>query len=803
MSRDPLKLKTKDEQVAFLREAIIAHVRAEYGKELNEANQQEIWIGLAKAVMEIIAPRWEKSRKSYATTRQAHYLSAEFLVGRSLTNNLLNLGIYDAAKEVCAELGHDLADLEEEETDPGLGNGGLGRLAACFLDSSTTLEYPVNGYGILYRYGLFKQNFENGFQKEYPDAWMERDYPFISRREELACTVSYQDLEVYAVPYDLPITGYGTKNINVLRLWKPEPLQEFDYNLFNSQRFDDAVIERNRVQDINRVLYPNDSSYDGKVLRVRQQYFFVSASLQSVIQEYQRYHGNDFSKFADYHVFQLNDTHPVFAIPELMRLLMDEHGLSWDEAWQICHKCFAYTNHTILAEALEKWEISIAQFLFPRILEIIRQIDQQFREEARSRGLQAFEIEAMAPIHDNRIHMASLAVYTAFKINGVAKLHSQILKDETLHSYYELWPNRFTNKTNGVTPRRWLYNSNQDLSDLLTELLGSDAWVTDLDQLQTLEKYKTDASVLDQLQKIKNQDKQRLAAYLNKNFAMQVDPEALFDVQVKRLHEYKRQLLNAFEILDRYNRIKAGQKVSDTPVAYIFGAKSAPSYFRAKAIIKFINELAKKVNQDPEVNQLMRVHFIPNYNVSKAELIFPASNISEQISTVGKEASGTGNMKFMMNGALTLGTWDGANLEIAEAVGEENAFMFGTHLKDFPATLDFYNSQWQYANIEGLKPVVDSLMDGTFDDANSGMFAELYRSLLKGSPSERADVYYVLGDFKDYRNRRFEAHEAFQAQETWLQKSWINICNSGRFSSDRTIQDYVDEIWHLDKQQLR
>lgn len=784
----------------WLKERMISHLRANYGKDMDTAEAYECWQALSRTVMEILAPRWEQSRKRYQNQKQAHYFSAEFLIGRSLANNLINLGIYEDAEAVCRELGFALADIEAEEIDPGLGNGGLGRLAACFLDSAATLNYPVSGYGLLYRYGLFRQEIKDGFQQEVPDAWMEQPYPFSCRRQELACEVKYQDLTVKAIPYDLPITGYATDNINVLRLWKPEPVEDFDYNLFNSQRFDDAVIERNRVQDINRVLYPNDSSYEGKILRVRQQYFFVSASLQMILKEFAQDH--PIQEFPHYHVFQLNDTHPVLAIPELMRLLTQEYGQSWDAAWAICRESFAYTNHTTLAEALEKWEVGIFRYLFPDILHIILRLDEQFRREAGEQGLVAEEIEALAPVHQDQVHMAALACYAAFQINGVAAVHSQILKDDTLHGYYRLWPKRFTNKTNGVTPRRWLRGCNRGLSNLLTELVGSDQWISQLDLLTHLQSYQDDPAVLEQVQRIKQENKQQLAHFLHREYGLTVDPESLFDVQVKRLHEYKRQLLNLFEILDRYRRLKAGAPISSTPVTYFFAAKAAPGYYRAKAIIKLIHEVARQINQDPAAQELMRVYFLENYRVTLGEQMFPATDLSEQISTSGKEASGTGNMKFMMNGALTLGTYDGANIEILEAVGAENIFMFGPRPQDFPATFAFYDPHWQYEHIPGLKEVVNCLIDQRFDDGNTGMFQDLYAGLLQGDQGAKSDPYYVLGDFDEYRTRRREAHDAYQEKTAWAKRCWLNIVQSGRFSSDRAIQEYARDIWRIEPSRI-
>ncbi|HHU12683.1 MAG TPA: glycogen/starch/alpha-glucan phosphorylase [Clostridiaceae bacterium] len=773
---------------------------AEYGKTLETVSEKELWAVLSKVTVQELGARWEATRDRYSQVRQAHYFSAEFLVGRSLRNNLVNLGIYDEVRDLLAERDVDLAELLEQETDPGLGNGGLGRLAACFLDSCATAEYPVTGYGILYRYGLFKQKIENGFQKEYPDAWMEDGYPFVVPRREDKVLVDFHDFKVFAVPFDMPITGFGTDNVNVLRLWKAEPAQEFDFNLFNSQRFDDAMISRNRVLDICRVLYPNDTSYDGKVLRVRQQYFFVSASLQTILKQFTAVHGQDFTQFARLNSIQLNDTHPVLAIPELMRLLLDEYRQSWDEAWQIVSQTFAFTNHTILHEALEKWDIGIFQFLFPRIYQIIELIDQQFETEALQFGFTQEKIQELSPIHDGKVHMAMLAIYASYSINGVASIHTNLLKSTVFNDFYRVYPTRFNNKTNGVTPRRWLYQSNPRLSRLLTELSGSDAWVTDLDRLAELERFKDDSHIMRRLLEIKSQNKEDLTRTILQNTGIKVDSSFLFDVQVKRLHEYKRQLMNAFLILDQYYRLKEKpQQNGVTPVAYIFAAKAAPGYFKAKAVIKFISEVAKLVNEDSDMNDKMKVVFLQNYTVSLAEQIFPASDISEQISTVGKEASGTGNMKFMMNGALTLGTYDGANIEILEEVGEENSFMFGPTIDEFPATQNYYNSQWQYQNVSGLKRAVDSLVNGTFADNNTNMFSDLYNSLIAGSSWEGADPFYVLGDFEAYRDRRREAHAAYRYPIEWAEKCWVNICRSGRFSSDRTIGEYASGIWKVEK----
>lgn len=770
---------------------------AEAARNVDNASQHDFWMALGRTFIAYIAEDWEQTKQKYQNGKQAHYFSAEFLEGRSLLNNLVNTGVFEDVRDTLSEMGQDLAEITEVEIDPGLGNGGLGRLAACFLDSCATKNLPVTGYGILYRYGLFRQEIENGFQKEYPDAWMEEGYPFIIRREEERELVHYEDMDVYAVPYDLPITGYGTKNVNTLRLWKAEPAQEFDFNLFNSQRFDDAVIERNRVNDIYRVLYPNDSSYDGKVLRVRQQYFFVSASLQSLVKQFERIHGNDWARFSDFHTIQLNDTHPVIGILELMRILTDEKKLDWDTAWKVTQNTFAYTNHTILAEAYEKWEVGIFQFLFPHLLDILYRINEMYRLEAAAAGFNSHEVDETAPFGSGRIRMAWLACYGSFSINGVAAMHTSILKNETLRQFYRLWPEKFSNKTNGVTPRRWLRMSNPALAGFLTERLGSDAWVTDLSQLRKLENDKNDEALMNRLLEIKHANKVALAKFIKETEGITVNPNSIFDIQIKRLHEYKRQLLNALLILDDYFMLKANPKADYTPRVCIFGAKAAPGYFRAKAIIKFINEIARLVNNDPAIGDRLKVVFLHNYNVSRAERLFSAADISEQISTAGMEASGTGNMKFMLNGAITLGTLDGANVEILEEVGAENCYIFGCRANDMQATREYYNPQWQYYNIPGLKRCIDTLIDGTFSDRGSGMFSDLYNSLLNGTNWERADVFYVLGDFDDYRKTHRLIEKDYRNKAEWARKCWTNIVRSGRFSSDRTISEYAAEIWRV------
>lgn len=772
-------------------------MRSAAGVRPTTATDRKFWSGLSSAVMAQIADNWEATRTAYAATRQQHYFSAEFLQGRALLNNLTNLDLVDEAKAAAKQGGRELSDVLEAEHDAALGNGGLGRLAACFLDSAVTQDYPVTGYGLLYRYGLFRQSFENGRQKEEPDAWMENGYEFVIRRASEQRRVHFDDMDVRAIPYDMPITGYGTDNVGTLRLWKSEPIDEFDYDAFNSQRFTDAIFERERVMDICRVLYPNDTTYEGKVLRVRQQYFFVSASLQAMIDNYIEHHGSDLRGFAKYNSIQLNDTHPVLAIPELLRLLLDEHDLSWDDAWKVVTETFAYTNHTVLAEALESWEVSIFQKLFWRIWELVEEIDRRFREDMATRGLDQGRIDYMAPVSNGQVHMAWIACYAAYSINGVAALHTEIIKADTLSEWHELWPEKFNNKTNGVTPRRWLKMCNPRLAKLLTKQSGSDEWVTDLTKLAELAELAENEKVLRKLMEIKHKNKVDFAQWVKEHQGAEVDPDSIFDVQIKRLHEYKRQLMNALYILDLYFRIKEdGESVPKR--TFIFGAKAAPGYVRAKEIIKLINTIAELVNNDEDTRDIIRVVFVENYNVSPAEHIIPAADVSEQISVAGKEASGTSNMKFMMNGALTLGTMDGANVEIVEAVGEDNAYIFGARNEEIPSLRESYNPGELYNTVRGLKRVLDALNNGTLGHENSGMFGDLRSSLLDGQGVHAQDTYYVLGDFESYREARDRmANDYVAAPLDWAKKAWLNICLSGRFSSDRTIADYANEVWKL------
>lgn len=781
-------------------EAAGGHIRSVSGRTPTDSTTMEFWQGLSATVMDALAENWAATTELYKKGRRQHYLSAEFLMGRALLNNLLNLGLFDEAAATAENYGLNLSEVLEEEPDAALGNGGLGRLAACFLDSCATQDLPVVGYGILYRYGLFKQEFDNGFQTEHPDSWMEERYPFIIRRIHEQRIISYNDMQVRAVPYDMPITGYGTDNVGTLRLWKAEPMQEFDYDAFNSQRFTDAIVGREAVMDISRVLYPNDTTFEGKVLRVRQQYFFVSASLQEIVENHLAQHG-DLSTFAKYNSVQLNDTHPVLGIPELMRLLMDVHGMGWEKAWDIVSETFAYTNHTVLAEALETWECSIFDRLFPRIMEIVREIDRRFRIDMAERGLSQETIDYMAPVSNNSVHMAWIACYAAYSINGVAALHTEIIKRETLGEWHDIWPEKFNNKTNGVTPRRWLNQCNPRLAQLLTEVTGSDEWVRQLDVLADYREKGT-PEIYQRLSEIKHANKVDFAEWVRNRSGVEIDPDAIFDVQIKRLHEYKRQLLNIFYVLDLYFRIKDNPELEVPKRVFIFGAKAAPGYVRAKAIIKLINEVGRMVNNDPAVNDTIKVVFVENYNVSPAEKIIPAADVSEQISTAGKEASGTSNMKFMMNGALTLGTLDGANVEILDSVGDENAYIFGAKEEELPELRKSYDPRHEYETVPGLKRVLDALVDGTLDDSGSGWFHDLHWSLLNSNNWEPADVYYLLGDFADYRATRDRMAADYADQQAWSEKAWINITSSGRFSSDRTIRDYAEEVWKIEPQPL-
>jgi len=779
---------------------------SKYGKNLSEALDFEIYDALSQTIMEEMGQSWKATKDLYNDGREAFYFSAEYLMGRAFSNNLINLGVYDGVKGLLEELNIDINKIESVESDAGLGNGGLGRLAACFIESMATLNLPGTGYGIRYRFGMFRQQFEDGFQVEYPDNWLKYGESWSVRKDSDKIEVRFNKNEsVMAVPYDTPIIGYGTDNINTLRLWQAEAVEELDLAEFNKQNYTVAMEEKNEAENISRVLYPNDDTDEGKKLRLKQQYFFTSASLQDILRKFKLKHGTDFSMLPDFTSIQLNDTHPVVAIPELMRILVDVEGLLWDDAWEIVEKTFAYTNHTILSEALEKWYTELFKEVLPRIYNIIVRIHIDFQELLEEKyPVDLGRRKSMAIIDEdtNLIHMAWLAIHGSYAVNGVAALHTEILKNAELKDWYELYPERFQNKTNGVTQRRWLLKSNPELAGLITELIG-DKWITDLSELKKLETYVTDENILNRFLDIKNIKKEQLAGFIKGNTGIDVDPSSIFDIQVKRLHEYKRQILNIFHIMDLYNRIKENPSMKVTPKTYIFGAKAASGYFRAKGIIKLINEVAKTVNNDADVDGRLKVVFVENYNISPAEFIFPAADVSEQISTAGKEASGTGNMKFMMNGAPTLGTLDGANVEIVEEAGLENNFIFGMKVEDIIELKKVgYNPTKVMNETEGLKKVMDQLTDGTYSDGDTGMFKELHDALLVGASWHAADHYFVLQDFADYRKVRESIDAAFEDRLGWAKKAWMNISNAGKFTSDRTIAQYAKEIWKIEGKRI-
>lgn len=788
---------------AEIKSGIGRWLKVDFGKTIEMAEKHEIYQSLVRTVMERVTENWYDTDEIYSKGKQAYYLSAEFLMGRALGNNLINLGILDDVREVLAELDIDFNVIEDAEEDAGLGNGGLGRLAACFLDSMVTLNLPGHGYGIRYKNGIFNQKFENGFQVEYPESWLKYGDPWSIKKASEEVIVEFGDQKVRAIPHDTPIIGYGTKNVNTLRLWEAAPVVDLDLTAFNAQEYEEATREKARAEDISRVLYPNDSTNEGKKLRLKQQYFFVSASLQDILRKFKLTHGTDFAKLPEFAAIQLNDTHPVIAIPELMRLLYDVEGLEWNDAWDIVQKTCAYTNHTILAEALEKWWIRLYEEVVPRIYEITQRINIELIQllEKKFPGERARQ-KRMSIIQGDLIHMAWMAIYGTHATNGVAALHTEILKEQELKEWYELFPERFQNKTNGVTQRRWMLLSNQQLSSLITELIG-DKWITDLAELKKLEKYAEDEEILKRFLDIKHEKKVEFANYMKREQGVEIDPDSIFDIQIKRLHEYKRQLLNIFHVIDLYNRIKADPKLKMNPVTYIFGAKAAPGYMRAKGIIKLIHDVAEVVNNDPVVDGRIKVVFVENYRVSVAHRMFPAADISEQISTAGKEASGTGNMKFMLNGALTLGTLDGANVEIVEEAGEENNFIFGLKVEDIlKMKKEGYDPHKPYNEVEGLKTVVDVLIDGTFSDEGTGYFEELYTSLMEGASWHDADQYFVLEDFDAYREIQKKANEAYSDKMKWAKMAWINIANGGKFSSDRTIAQYASEIWDIEAKKL-
>ena len=767
-----------------------------YFKDIKELNSNELHSVISSAVMSYIADDWKNSKDYRIKNRTAFYFSAEFLVGRAIYNNLVSKEIYTELESELNKLGVSLKAMEDVE-DAALGNGGLGRLAACFLDSAATLNVPLDGYGIRYKYGLFKQDIVDGFQTETADDWTQFGDPWSVRMENDAVTVDFKDMSVKAVPYDMPIIGYGTSNIGTLRLWQSESLVPFDFDLFNAQKYDKSVALKNRAEDISRVLYPNDDNNEGKKLRLKQQYFFSSASLQDIIRKFKSIHGNDFSKFADFITIQLNDTHPVISIPELIRLLTEKENVEFTDAVEICKKVFNYTNHTIMQEALEKWDLKLIRDTIPQVLDIIKKLDKMLRAELKNAKIEKEIASKMQIIQDKRVHMAYLAIFCSKYVNGVARIHTDILKTDVLKDWYELYPEKFQNKTNGITQRRWLLLCNSELSELITELLGNKDWVTDLDKLKELEKYADDDSVLNRFIAIKEEKKKQLVEYIKLHDGVEIDENSIFDIQIKRLHEYKRQLLNALAILELYFEIKEGTLKNFVPTTFIFGAKSAPGYARAKGIIKLINEVAKLIENDKEVSKYIKVVFVKNYNVSYAEKLVAACDVSEQISTAGTEASGTGNMKLMLNGAVTLGTYDGANVEIVEEAGEENNYIFGARVEDIEEIKETYSSKDLYDTEEKIKRVLDALVDGTLKDGKTKIFKELYDSILKGASWHKPDHYYLLLDFNDYVYAKKRVNADYKNKKEFYKKCWLNMCNAGKFSSDRTIKQYAEEIWHI------
>ncbi|KIL09127.1 glycogen/starch/alpha-glucan phosphorylase [Clostridium botulinum] len=775
-----------------VKQGIDRYLKVKYGLKLEDAKEYQIFNALSLAILEEIVDDWNNTTKAYNEKRSANYFSAEYLMGRALGNNLINLGLYDEVKDVLKELNIDINKVEEIEEDAGLGNGGLGRLAACFMESAATIDMPLNGYGIRYNNGLFKQNIDEGFQIESEDSWLKYGDPWSIRKDNETQVVEFEDMKVKAIPYDTPIIGYGTKNINTLRLWKCEPIKEFDFYLFNEQKYDESVELKNRAEDISRVLYPNDSNDEGKILRLRQQYFLVSASLKDIIRKHIEKFGTDFEKISEFNFVQLNDTHPTLAIPEFIRILVDEEGINFNKALRYANKFFGYTNHTILAEALEKWDIKLIEKLFPRILEITEKIDKELIKELKAKKYTEKEIKKLRIIGDDQMRMANLAIFVSKAVNGVAQLHTDILKDKELNDWYKLYPAKFQNKTNGITPRRWLRLCNQELSEFITKLLGTEDWVKNLSLLKDLKKFKNDDKVLEELMNIKLEKKKQLAEYIKDEEGIELDPNSIFDIQIKRLHEYKRQLLNAMYILDLYYRIKENPSLDIPKVSFIFGAKAFPGYVRAKAIVKFINEIAELVNNDKDVNGKIKVVFVHNYRVSYAQRLFPAADLSKQISTAGKEASGTGNMKFMLNATPTFGTYDGANIEIVQESGEENNYIFGLKVEDIDNIKEEYNPMTYYKKNKSIKRVLDTLIDGTFDDGNTEDFEDLYNSLL-----EEGDQYYLLADFESFKEAQDKVFKDYKDTKKWAKKCFTNLYSAGIFSSDRTIKQYCDEIWDI------
>ena len=797
------------------------NVKTLFRKEVEEATPQQLFQAVSYAVKEAIIDDWLATQKQYEKDdpKTVYYMSMEFLLGRALGNNLINMTAYKEVKEALEEMGIDLNVIEDQEPDPALGNGGLGRLAACFLDSLATLGYASYGCGIRYRYGMFKQKIRDGYQVEAPDNWLKDGNPFELRRPEYAkevrfggnIRVEYDETgkthfvqenyeSVMAIPYDYPIVGYGNHIVNTLRIWDAEAIVDFQLDSFDRGDYHKAVEQENLAKNIVEVLYPNDNHYAGKELRLKQQYFFVSASIQAAITKFKKKHG-DISKLPEKVTFQMNDTHPTVAVAELMRILLDEENLGWNEAWDITTKCCAYTNHTIMAEALEKWPIDLFSRLLPRIYQIIQEIDRRFIAQVRAQYPGNEEkVKKMAILMDGQVKMAHLAIVAGYSVNGVAKLHTEILKNQELKDFYQMMPEKFNNKTNGITQRRFLMHANPLLADWVTEKLGTKEWITDLSKMSGLKEWLDDEEALKEFMTIKFKNKERLAAYIKEHNGVEVDPRSIFDVQVKRLHEYKRQLLNILHVMYLYNQIKDHPEMSFYPKTYVFGAKASAGYIRAKEIIKLINSVADVINNDRSINGKLKVVFIEDYRVSNAELIFAAADISEQISTASKEASGTGNMKFMMNGAPTLGTMDGANVEIVDEVGIDNAFIFGLSADE---VINYeqnggYNPYDIYNNDPDIHRVVDQLVDGTYSNGDTEMYRDLYNSLLNNQGGSRADMYFILKDFRSYADAQARAMEAYKDKEKWAKMALKNTACCGKFSADRTIQEYVDDIWHLD-----
>ena len=810
------------EKEAFKKD-VEQNVKQLFRKTVDEASQQELYQAVSYVVKDAIIDDWIATQKQYEKDdpKIVYYMSMEFLLGRALGNNLINMTAYKEVKEALEEMGLNLNELEDQEPDPALGNGGLGRLAACFLDSLASLGYAAYGCGIRYRYGMFKQKIKDGYQEERPDNWLKNGNPFELRRPEYAkevrfggnIRVEYDDKtgdirfkqenyeSVLAVPYDYPIVGYDNHIVNTLRIWDAEPIVDFQLDSFDRGDYHKAVEQQNLAKTIVEVLYPNDNHYAGKELRLKQQYFFVSASLQAALTKYKKHH-DDIHKLPEKMTIQMNDTHPTVAVAELMRLLLDEEGLGWDESWKITTKTCAYTNHTIMAEALEKWPIDLFSRLLPRVYQIIQEIDRRFVAQIREMYPGNEEkVAKMQILRDGQVKMAHLAIVAGYSVNGVARLHTEILKKQELRDFYEMMPQKFNNKTNGITQRRFLMHGNPLLADWVTDKLGTKDWITDLSLMSGLKKWVDDEEALKEFMSIKYENKVRLAKYIKEHNGIEVDPRSIFDVQVKRLHEYKRQLLNILHVMYLYNEIKEHPEISFYPRTFIFGAKASAGYIRAKQIIKLINSVADVVNNDRSINGKLKVVFIEDYRVSNAEIIFAAADVSEQISTASKEASGTGNMKFMLNGAPTLGTMDGANVEIVEEVGAENAFIFGLSSDE---VINYennggYNPMDIYNSDADIRRVVNQLVDGTYSQGDKEMYRDLYNSLLTAQGGSKADTYFILKDFRSYADTQKKVEEAYRDKDRWAKMALLNTASCGKFSSDRTIQEYVDDIWHLDK----